>query len=116
MFEENNPANNFGLGDNVRVVSHCPFCNNRYNPFEAKVLEEKINAHLLYIKCHSCQSSILALVMSNPLGISSVGVVTDLLPEEVFRFQQEDAISEDGVLNNYEALQKLDNLLELSRS
>ena len=80
---------------------------------EARVLEENERASLIYIKCRKCQSSILALILSNPLGVSSVGLVTDLNPEEVMKYRLTDDIVEDDALESYQLLQKVDSVLEL---
>ncbi len=84
--------------DGQSFISHCPVCNIRYNPIEAKVLEEKKENHLLYVKCRNCQSAVLTLVISNNLGLTSVGLITDLDGDEVLKFKDQKGISHDEVL------------------
>lgn len=107
-----NPPNNLnGFGgrspeETLRLVSYCPVCHYHYNPVEAKVLEENDGAHLVYIKCRRCRSAILALIMANNFGISSVGLITDLDSYEVTKFKDIEAIGDDDVLELYEKLAK----------
>ncbi len=67
------------------------------------MINETETAHLLYIKCRQCHAAILALVMANQMGVSSIGVITDLDSYEVTRFEQ--AISGDDVLDIHESIQ-----------
>ena len=99
--------------ENLKLLSYCPLCDSHYNLMEARVLEEKEGASLIYIKCRKCQSSILALILNNPLGISSVGLVTDLNPEEVMKYRLASEVNENDILDIHQFLQKTDNLLEL---
>jgi hypothetical protein len=46
----------------------------------------------------------LALVMVSTLGMGTVGVVTDLTPEDVFRLQQKEPVTSDDVLTFHEFL------------
>lgn len=89
--------------EGLKFISNCPVCHHQYNPIEAKVINETETAHLLYIKCRQCHAAILALVMANQMGVSSIGVITDLDSYEVTRFEQ--AISGDDVLDIHESIQ-----------
>lgn len=91
--------------EGLKIISHCPVCHYNYNPVEAKVLEESDDAHLIYIKCRRCQSAILALVLANAFGVSSIGLITDLDSQEVAKFKELEAVSGDDVLSVYESLQ-----------
>lgn len=68
------------------MISYCPLCETNYNPMEARVLGEKEDGHLLHIRCKKCWNSILALVMVSNVGVSSVGLITDLTYEDVRKF------------------------------
>ncbi len=100
------PMSNFGRlpEDTLRLVSHCPVCHYHYNPLEAKILDENETAHLIYVKCGRCKSAIVALILANSFGISSVGLVTDLDSQEVNKFRESAKISGDDVLATYELL------------
>ncbi len=101
--------------ENLKLVSYCPLCDSHYNLLEARILEEHESASLIYIRCRKCQSSILALILNNQLGVSSVGLITDLNADEVMYYRSSDDITEDDTLDAYQLLQKTDNVLELVR-
>ncbi|MDD5567258.1 MAG: hypothetical protein PHH01_03630 [Patescibacteria group bacterium] len=102
------PENKYPIfsGESIRLVSYCPLCNAQYNPLSAKILEERDDAHLIHIQCRKCGSSIVALVLASGVGISSVGLITDLSGDDALRFKNNPTISSDDVLQLYDFLQK----------
>lgn len=90
--------------ENLRLISYCPLCNAHYNPSEAKILEQKDGAHLIHVECGRCRSSIVAVVITGGIGVSSVGLITDLTSQDVLRFKNGESISEDDVLAAYQLL------------
>ena len=70
-----------------------------------KLLEESDNAQLIYIRCKNCHSAIVALVSINSIGISSIGLVTDLDDNEVKNFKELSEVNGDDVLSIYQALE-----------
>ncbi|MFA6533868.1 MAG: hypothetical protein WCT37_01705 [Patescibacteria group bacterium] len=114
MLPNNSPRKGASFFDeSLKLVSYCPLCEKNYNILEARVLEEKDSTSLIYLRCRHCGSSILALVMHHPLGISSVGLVTDLSPEEVLKYRIEADFTEDNVLEMHQLLQKTGSVIEL---
>ncbi len=112
-FESQNPLFS---NESIRLVSYCPLCNTQYNPLSAKIVEERDDAHLLHIKCKKCSSSIVALVLSSGMGISSVGLITDLSEEDVVRFKNGKRISSDDVLNLYSFLRSSSDVIKYIES
>lgn len=94
--------------ENLRVISSCPICNARYHTAEIRVLEERADAQLVYLQCRKCRSSVLAVVLANPLGVSSVGLVTDLSGDDVLKFRHQNVLSGDDVLDVHLTLQRPD--------
>jgi hypothetical protein len=90
--------------EGLRVVSRCPVCHHSYNPMEAKILDESDGAHLVHVRCKRCHSAIVALILMNNFGISSVGLVTDLDGNEVKKFKDLPEISTNDVLAMHEFL------------
>jgi len=86
------------LSEGLKLVSFCPVCETRYNPMEARLLAEQGETHLLHIQCRKCRHSILALVLVNHVGASSVGLLTDLSYEDVFRVKEAQAVTLDDVI------------------
>ena len=103
-----NPGSNFQHSssslDNLRLISYCPLCNAHYSPTEAKILEQKDGAHLIHVECGNCRSSIVAGGITGSIGISSVGLITDLTSQDVMRFKNSESLSEDDVIEAYQTL------------
>ncbi len=114
--EKSHRGNRSSFDETMKLVSYCPLCENRYDLLEAKLLEERDGASLVYLRCRHCGSAIVALLVHNQLGVSSVGLITDLSAEEVEHFVFSEAIDDDTVLNVYQALQETKNVLELAGS
>lgn len=91
--------------EGVKLISYCPLCESSYNPHEAKVLGEKDDSHLLHIQCGRCLNAIIALVLISSVGVSSVGLVTDLSFDEVNRFKEAQPITTDDVIEVHDLLQ-----------
>ncbi len=91
----------------TKWASACPLCGAKYNPIESKVVAEKENAFLLYTKCKTCSSSVVATLVAGAMGISSVGLVTDLTYEDVVKFKDSERISENDVLDVYNFFDEL---------
>lgn len=102
--------------EGLRLISYCPLCNTHYNPMSAKVIEEQEDAHLIHIECRKCSSSIVALVLTGGLGISSVGLVTDLTSDDVLRFKNAQSVSTDDVIDLFERVTSGDLLADLRQS
>jgi len=107
---------NFQFDDNIenlKIISSCPVCSQKYNMSEIKILERKNDAHLIYIQCPSCRSSVLAVILANYFGVSSVGLVTDLTSRDVLKFKNLDNVTTNDVIeihkefDNKEILNKI---------
>lgn len=90
--------------DGLRLISYCPLCEVSYNPMRARVLDERDDAHLVHIQCASCGSSIVALILNSAMGITSVGLITDLTGDDVLKFKDEGYVTADDVLEFYRAV------------
>ncbi len=97
--------NRFSL-DGLRIISYCPLCNAHFSPFDANVVEEEGDSHLIHIICRRCSSSILMLVLTGELGVSTVGLVTDLSADEIFRLKDDESVRVDDVLAVHEYLRQ----------
>ena len=96
--------------EGIKLISYCPLCESSYNPRQARVLGEKEDSHLLHIQCGNCSNAIIALVLISAVGVSSVGLVTDLDHEEVNRFKGAPAVSTDDVIEVHDILQNEEEL------
>ncbi|MFA6271874.1 MAG: hypothetical protein WC693_02055 [Patescibacteria group bacterium] len=93
------PNDPYLQGEGIKLISYCPLCNTQYNPLSARILDEREDAHLVHIKCKSCNSSIVALVLNGAIGISSVGLITDLTSDDVLKFKDGDEVTSNDVLD-----------------
>ena len=91
-------------GEGLRLVSYCPVCETRYNPMEARMLGQEGDTHLLHVKCRKCHHSILAFVLVNQVGSSSVGLLTDLTYEDVVSFRANTQVNINDVIEIHETL------------
>lgn len=86
------------LHDGLRLVSYCPVCETRYNPIEAKLLGQDGDTRLMHVQCRKCQHTVLALVLVNQVGASSIGILTDLSYTDVLKFTEHQRLSINDVL------------------
>jgi hypothetical protein len=102
--------------NSAKLLAYCPVCNGRYNFFQAKIIEEGEDSYLVYLNCKKCQAGIIALLLNNIYGISSIGLVTDLDHQDVQRLIRERELDYDDVIEMHQILQKKRGLLEYMRS
>ncbi|MFH1047422.1 MAG: hypothetical protein V1738_03910 [Patescibacteria group bacterium] len=93
------------FSEDVKLISYCPLCGSSFTPLQTQVLGEKEDSHLMHIQCGNCANAIIALVVISSVGVSSVGLVTDLAFEEVDRFKKNRAVSTDDVIDVHHLLQ-----------
>lgn len=93
--------------EGLKLVSFCPVCETRYNPMEARLLGEQGETHLLHVQCRKCQHSILAIVLVNQVGASSVGLLTDLSYDDVMRVHSDGTVSIDDVIDVHRLFQSV---------
>ena len=91
--------------DSIRLVSYCPVCETRYHPTEANILGEDGETKLVHVRCRKCHHTVLALVLLNQVGASSVGLLTDLSFEDVMKFRSNSSVSVDDILCIHTALE-----------
>ncbi|MFA4819085.1 MAG: hypothetical protein WC621_04545 [Patescibacteria group bacterium] len=92
--------------DILRLISFCPLCETPGKPVNARILEERPAGDLIHIQCSNCHSSILALVVNSPLGVTSIGLITDLTSDDVLRFKDKGGVTADEVLQAHQLLYK----------
>jgi hypothetical protein len=88
----------------LTLLRQCPICNTAYVAEMFRTIDENDGANLLHCTCSHCHQSVMALVMSSPTGVSSVGMVTDLTAEDVSRISRKSSISEDELLSFHSLL------------
>lgn len=87
-------------------MQECPLCGYKYAAEKVAVLEEYAGSHLVHITCPQCHNAVLAMVMVSALGMSSVGIVTDLSSADVLRVRRREPIGEDELLSFHQCLHR----------
>ena len=102
-------SENSPLQEGLKLLRRCPLCKHEFGKEAVSFLEQSKQSHLVHITCPRCQNAVLAVVLISPLGMSSVGVLTDLGAGEVIRLRGRGRISEEDILNFYRVLRKTNN-------
>lgn len=97
MKKDNYKNQNFE--ENSKVVTYCPICNLKFDLLKAQIVQENEEAHLIYSKCSKCKSNIVAVVFYNDVGLSSIGMVTDLSFDELTDLKERSKIELDDILD-----------------
>lgn len=101
-----------GRPERIKIDAKCPVCGSLYDFGRLEVLQEEDGATLMYIKCSTCQSAALSIIALGAFGIKVASVITDLEKDEVMRFQEEEPVQDEDVLQLHEMMDKTDNFLE----
>ena len=103
-------------GEGLRLISFCPLCESEFHPMESRLLGERGEKHLVHVRCSACRNAMLALVLVSKVGVSSVGLITDLTYDDVVKFREKGRLSVDDVLAVHEGLVSGSLLTQISRS
>ena len=79
----------------------CPVCGADYHEDAYSVLVDAEEMATVHVTCESCENAIMALFAATPVGMSTIGIITDLSPEDYDRTSALKPISEDDVLDFY---------------
>ena len=86
------------------AIIFCPLCDKEYRPVNMKIVEQAGDTVLAHSHCPSCEGAILSLLYKDFMGITLVGLVTDLNYEDAVKIKNESCIDEDSVLEIYKKL------------
>lgn len=90
--------------EGLKLISKCPVCSEQYQPFQASIVEEKDEAQLVHIQCRKCASAIVALIVNGQMGLTSVGLITDLSSSDVERFKDAQPITEEELFEAFKEM------------
>ena len=82
----------------LKLLKDCPVCQTNFQQNDVHVVETYNNVHLLHVTCSSCTHAILSLFAISQLGMSSVGMATDLSAIDAERVLGSAPIHEDELL------------------
>ena len=100
----------------IRLIQDCPVCGRKYQSNRVEIIDEIGNSFLAYLTCNFCHSNLIVKVINMPQGLVGNAILTDLTPEEVLRFSDENRISTDDILNVHQSLNhnKIFNYLKIN--
>lgn len=104
------PQPQSGSGKDLQILSTCPLCHAQYNPLKTEIVAERDDAHLLYLECRHCGSTVVAVVTTGVSGLTSIGAVTDLTSREITTIPAHDVVTHDDVIALYDWLEREDRL------
>ncbi len=91
-------------GGEIKIIKECPTCGKGYPEAAINIIEDDSEAQLLHVTCEVCANAILVLIVVSDIGVSSVGMLTDLHVSDVVRFRQKTPLDEDDMLQFYSLL------------
>lgn len=97
--KNSNISQSKALQESIKLMRFCPLCKNEFGEEAVRILEQNNAMNLLHITCPRCLGAMLALVLITNLGMSSVGVMTDLDADDVIKLYNKKSISEDDLFD-----------------
>lgn len=102
-----------------KMLAHCPLCQTAYEDRSIRLLGELASpsmspapgqsapgmARMFHLTCASCCHAVLAVILENQNGVSSVGLVTDLEAQDAVRVQNAIPITADDCVEAHELLE-----------
>jgi hypothetical protein len=92
--------------EEVKVIAYCPVCEADINPIKAKIVENKEDLNLVHIQCSKCKGNILALILRTSSGLSSIGLMTDLNFNDIFKFKEHDSLADNEIISFHKKIRK----------
>ena len=86
------------------AVIFCPLCSQEYTTNNMRIVEQAGETILGHSQCPKCQGAILSLLFSDFIGVTLIGMVTDLDYQDAIRLKESEALDEDDVLQVYQLL------------
>ncbi len=88
------------------AIIYCPLCNKEYKPENIKIVDQADETILAHSNCPRCQGAILSLLYKDALGITLIGMVTDLNYDDAIRVKDKKMINQDDILEIYQVINK----------
>jgi hypothetical protein len=83
----------------IAYLRECPVCRAAYGKGRIDRLYIHKNVQLVHLTCPKCQNMLVAVLATSRMGVSSVGMLTDLNAADMLRTREEYPVSEDDVLD-----------------
>ncbi len=89
-----------------KLLTHCPLCDAAYADGSVRPLGESGAMRLYHLTCPSCAHAVLAVILENATGVSSIGLVTDLEAQDALRFRDVAPIGSNDCVKAHEVLDR----------
>jgi hypothetical protein len=83
----------------------CPVCNREFSHSDLVLFQESAQGCVYHATCAMCCAAVFISESVNRFGTVHVGVLTDIVAQDIARFSQNDPVCPDDVLYVYESLQ-----------
>lgn len=101
------------LRSHFKVMRECPVCTTAFDAEQIRTVESTTGSHVLHVTCITCSNSLIFLVGSTQLGIGLIGMVSDLDFHDSVRFRRKESLTEDDLIECYQALGEVSVLRQL---
>lgn len=100
------------LENGLQLIKQCPLCQQEYTKASFQVIEKNDETRLVHLTCEKCAQGMIAMFLYTRLGVSSIGILTDLNAQEVGSLRKREMFSENDILDfhNYLNHNKFSNL------
>ena len=90
----------------TQIIRQCALCETEYDQKGIKTIEKKEGVSLMHCTCKTCHGAVLVLLASTPVGVTSVGMITDLTVKDIKQLKGKAPITEDDVLAFHQFVQQ----------
>ncbi len=87
-------------------LARCPFCGRLYSANNLQALKERQNTQVTHAICLECHRAMLFAVDRRTGHVACVGLFTDCDTEDAARFDHDEKITLDEVLDTHVSLRK----------
>jgi len=86
------------LQEGMKLISKCPVCKTKKKT-EAHVMEGSDSRYILHVTCHVCGHAVLTVMEKSEVGVSCIGIVTDLKKTEATKILDGKSIVVDDIID-----------------
>ena len=81
-----------------KAVILCPLCNKEFKPTDIKVVQDAHDTILAHSNCPKCHIGIISLLHKDTMGITLIGMATDLNYKDIIKMKNNKTIVDNDVL------------------
>lgn len=85
----------------------CPLCNKEYKPTNIKIVKNTENTILTHSNCPRCRGGIMSLLHQDVMGLTLIGVATDLDYQDVIKMKKNTIITDNDILDIFKQLNQI---------